>query len=239
MNPDRSSRQPIDRDKNDRQKVDIDSKDQTLYARVGRAKARWLKRVMYHPKPTSTEKRLAFAIADHLNCVTLDSWPGQDTLAYLLGQTSIKTIQRSACGLETLGLLRRSRTSQKGSSHRYAPVFCAEELDIIVGKARQRCPAMPDTNVRQSSSGILLTSVPTAVRDVDGWRAFTAPFRRTERGAIEIKVAELLGVNGLDVLAKLASLDDAIIDRLCQAYVDSALGDRDLAAARLAAKHIR
>src|SRR4051812_449650 len=47
-----------------------------LYKQVARAKARWLRRIMYGSVATSTEKCFAYAVADHLNCVTLDAWPG-------------------------------------------------------------------------------------------------------------------------------------------------------------------
>jgi hypothetical protein len=61
-------------------------------------------------------------------------------------------------------------------------------------------------------------------------------FERQRRGAIEVKLAEMFGPHGLDVLARLSAIDDAIIERLCQACVDGVLSERDLAAARLAAK---
>jgi hypothetical protein len=46
----------------------------------------------------------------------------------------------------------------------------------------------------------------------------------------------MFGAHGFYVLARLASIDDAIIDRLCQAFVEGALSERDLAAASLAAE---
>jgi len=63
-------------------------------------------------------------------------------------------------------------------------------------------------------------------------------FNPKQRGAIEIKLADMFGANGLDVLVRLASIDDAIIERLCQAYAEGALSERDLAAARLAAEQV-
>src|SRR4029077_16909568 len=78
---------------------------ETLYQRVSRMRARWLKRVMYSSDASSTEKCLAYAVFDHLNCVTLDCWPAQRRLAELLGFESVKTIQRAAAGPEDKGRL--------------------------------------------------------------------------------------------------------------------------------------
>src|ERR1700694_1287413 len=75
----------------DDEACDPDSGPETLYKRVPRAKARWLRRVMYGTVATSTEKCFAYAVADHLNCVTLDAWPGQLRLAQFLRFKSIKT----------------------------------------------------------------------------------------------------------------------------------------------------
>lgn len=61
-------------------------------------------------------------------------------------------------------------------------------------------------------------------------------FNPRERGAAEIKLAEMLGADGMDVLSRLASIDDRIVARLCRALVEGTLSDHDLAAARLAAK---
>jgi hypothetical protein len=59
-----------------------------------------------------------------------------------------------------------------------------------------------------------------------------------ERGAIEIKISEMIGPNGLDVLTRLAAMDDAIVDRLCRAYAAGEVGERELVAARLAAQQM-
>ena len=74
--------------------------EEGLVERVGRAKARWLRRVMYETTASSTEKCFAYAVVDHLNCVTLDCWPSQLRLAKLLDFKAEKTLQRAARGLE-------------------------------------------------------------------------------------------------------------------------------------------
>jgi hypothetical protein len=49
----------------------------------------------------------------------------------------------------------------------------------------------------------------------------------------------MLGPDGMKVLEILNELDDRIVDRLCGAYVEGMLGERELAAARLAAEQGR
>ncbi|MEA2906615.1 MAG: hypothetical protein QOI12_4002 [Alphaproteobacteria bacterium] len=130
--------------------ADATTGSETLYKRVARAKARWLRRVMYGTVATSTEKCFAYAIAEHLNCVTLDAWPGQARLTQLLGFKSEKTIQRAALGLEglTVLLIRRSR-----SRYRYAPVFLPGDEDKIVSTKGQTSPHQSG----HGCQGILIT----------------------------------------------------------------------------------
>jgi hypothetical protein len=214
---------------------------ETLSDQVNRAKARWLKRVMYESVATSTQKCFAYSIADHLNCVTMDCWAGQPRFARLLGRQSIKTVQRAAGSLARLELLKFSRCGKAKSSWRYAPVFLASDWDQFVAKGGQPCPGLGDRNVRQSFLEIQLRSFSTAADDkrpVQG-HPQRFPYKRAERGSIEVKVAEMLGQDGMKVLGVLSALDDLIVDRLCGAYVEGMLGERELAAARLAAEQVR
>jgi hypothetical protein len=193
---------------------------------------------MQDPSATSTEKCLAYAIADYLNCVTLDCWPAQPTLARVIGHKSVKTVQRAGRGLATLRLITFKRDMSGKSGCRYAPVFWTEDMDKPVSKNGHRCPEIVDTNDRESFLNIHTKSSSrkeAADRSVRASRPRPS-FNPRERGAIEIKLAEMIGQNGLDVLARLASIDDAIIERLCQACAEGALSERDLAAARLAAE---
>jgi hypothetical protein len=64
-------------------------------------------------------------------------------------------------------------------------------------------------------------------------------YRRRERGAIEFKVAGMLGSDGMEILCRLGTVDDAIVERLCRAYVKGALAERELIAAKLAAEQLR
>jgi pyocin large subunit-like protein len=129
---------------------------ESLSDRVNRAKARWLKRVMYESSATSTQKCFAYAMADHLNCVTLDCWPAQPTLARILGRKSIKTAHRAARGLASLGLITSRRNTSGKKGYRYAPVFWSEDMDNSVSKNGQRRLKIVDMDVRESS----LESVP-------------------------------------------------------------------------------
>ena len=81
-------------------------KREGLDEQVRRTKARWLRRVMYDVRPNSTEKCLAYLVADRLNCVTCDCWPAQSTMATWLGVESVRTVQRAARSLQRLGYFR-------------------------------------------------------------------------------------------------------------------------------------
>src|SRR5690349_7567511 len=102
-------------------------KVETLHDAVARAKQRWLKRVMYETTASSTERCLAYTITDRLNCVTLDAWPAQATIAELLGFESVKTVQRASDRLEELRVLRVNR--RFSSYLRYRPIFLP--VDIV------------------------------------------------------------------------------------------------------------
>jgi hypothetical protein len=213
-------------------------KTHSLNNRVNRAKARWLKRVMYASAATSTQKCFAYAVADHLNCVTLDCWPAQGTLARLLRAKSVKTVQRAARGLEALGLVAIRPRSNGKAGYRYAPVFLPGDEDNSGPAAGHPCPDDPDSNGGESFLEIHKKSFSTAAQAKNARQGVqsNAPFAPSQRGAIEIQVAERLGGNGMDILSRLASIDDAIVDRLCRAHAGGVLGERDLAAARLAAE---
>src|SRR5262245_20863316 len=100
-----------------------------LSDQVNRAKARWLRRVMYESLATSTQRCFAYLVADHLNCVTLDCWVGQLRVARLLGWRSIKTVQRAAGSLARLELLALRRCGKGKTNLRYAPVFLPSDWD--------------------------------------------------------------------------------------------------------------
>jgi hypothetical protein len=212
---------------------------ETLAECVNRAKARWLKRVMYGSTATSTQKVLAYAIADHLNCVTLDCWPSQRTLMNLLGRRSDKTPQRAARGLQALTLITISRGSGHASGYRYSPVFRFDDWDKIGKGSRQNYPAIADRDVPQSSLNIQLESFSTAAPQRDSKISGEPTFKPAERGALEIKLAGMLGPAGFEQLARLGAIDDAIVDRLCRSLAAEQVGDRELAAARLAAQQAR
>jgi len=212
---------------------------ESLVERVGRAKARWLRRVMYETSASSTQKCFAYAVADHLNCVTLDCWPSQSRLMKLLGFKSAKTLQRAARGLEETEVLTIKGGGRNG--YRYAPVFMPGDADKIVPLTGLSRPAEPDKNVSESFLVIHPNKCSsTEVVAEKGRRGqHRELYQRRQRGAIEIKLAELLGPNGMEVLNRLAQLDDVIVDRLCRAYSADALSERELIAARLAAAQVR
>lgn len=215
-------------------------RDQSLLDHVNRAKARWLKRIMYDlPQITSTEKCLAYAISDHLNCATLDCWPSQVRLAQLLGFKSTKTVQRTTRGLQRHGVLTIKRRWR--SNYRYAPIFFPGDEDKIVASGRRGGPNAPDKNVRESfltTHPNLSSSTEVVADDGEGLVRTRPSYDRRRRGAIEMQLAEMFGKNGFDVVARLAELDDAIVDRLCRAFAEGQLGEREIYAARLAAEQV-
>lgn len=95
-----------------------------------------------------------------------------------------------------------------------------------------------DGIVRESSLPIHTESFSTqgAAKGGNSAARSKPSFNSKERGAIEIKLAAMLGANSWDILARLSAIDDAIIERLCRACAEGFLSERDLAAARLAAE---
>jgi biotin operon repressor len=211
---------------------------ESLYERANRMKHRWFKRIMYDRAAGSSEKCFAYIVIDRLNCVTLDCWPSQKTIADQLG-CSTKTVHRMACALERRGYLRISRNTH--GSYRYAPVFLPEDEDKSVSASRQTCPPRPDKNVDQSFLGILTNQSSPRLGQREAGNVQTnaaSKYERRQRGSYEAELAKLLGNDGFEILARLSEHDDAIVERLCHACADGELGARELSAARLAAEQL-
>jgi hypothetical protein len=124
--------------------------------------------------------------------------------------------------------------------HWFSPVLLPGDEDNIVSDGGQLRPTSTDMDVHESFLSILLESDSSRLSDgrVRSGRPRSTPAWK-QRGAIEIKVAEWLGPDGMDVLSRLAAIDDAVVDRLCKGYAANALTDRERAAARLAAEQVR
>ncbi|WJR78733.1 hypothetical protein [Bradyrhizobium sp. NP1] len=202
-------------------------------------KRRWLKRVMFDRAVGSSEKCFAYLVVDRLNCVTLDCWPSQKLIADQFGW-SIKTVHRVALALERRGYLRIIRNTK--GSYRYTPVFLPEDQDRSVSALRQNYPPVPDKNVDESFLSILNNqSSPSAGVSEFGKasRRFAASrYDNNQRGRYETELAKRLGNGGFEILERLADHDDAIVERLCRALADAELGERELAAARLASQQM-
>jgi hypothetical protein len=210
---------------------------ETLRTHVNRAKARWLKRVMYETSASSTGKCFAYSVADHLNCVTLDCWAGTPRLVLLLGCKCTKTPQRAARELQRLGVLTIKHCGP--GRYRYAPTFLAIDSDKIVRARGQTCPPTRDRNVDESLLSILpksSSSTAVASKGSNGTPCAVSGYDRRQRGIIEISLASRLGPDGINILSRLAAIDDAIIDRMCRAHAAGMIGEPELAAARLAAE---
>jgi hypothetical protein len=121
-------------------------------------------------------------------------------------------------------------------------VFLPGDEDKIVPVNGQAGAARTDTDVRQSLLLIHINSSVPSKRLSDKSEEIQSSefrYRRTERGAIELKIAAMLGDEGIEILARLGAIDDSIIERLCRAYAAKALGPRELDAAQLAARQVR
>ena len=204
---------------------------------VARMKARWLRRVMYESTANSSQKCLAYAVFDHLNCVTLDCWPSQERLAKLLGFVSVKTVQRAAHGLQDLALLTINGGGRDG--YRYVPIFLPADEDNSVQSSGRSRPVSTDKIV--SESFLRIQSIRPASTAANGGQGTGAGigYRRNQRGAIELQIADRLGPGGIEILGRLSGLDDRIVERLCRAHAAGRLGERELNAARLAAEQAR
>jgi hypothetical protein len=213
-----------------------------LLEQVNRKKARWLKRVMYETKASSTAKCFAYAVVEHLNCVTMDSWPAQERIARLLNRKCTKTARRAAKELERLGLLIIKRDCP--NRLRYAPIFTSEDddKDKIDAPPGDNRPNDPDKKDNESNlPNLHQESAPTGRASVKTDRTPGPPpeYDPRLRGSIELKIAAMLGENGMLVLQKLGEFDDRSVDRLCRAYAEgSSLTKRELSAAVLAVQQL-
>ena len=209
----------------------------TLDQLVARMKARWLRRVMYESTANSSQKCLAYAVFDHLNCVTLDCWPSQERLAKLLGFVSVKTVQRAARGLQNQALVTINGGGRDG--YRYAPVFQPADEDNSVQSSGRSRPVSTDKFVSESFLRIQSTGPASTAADGGQGTGAGIGYQQSQRGAVELQIADRLGPGGIEILGKLSGLDDLIVERLCRAHVAGRLGERELNAARLAAEQVR
>lgn len=203
---------------------------------VARAKARWFARVKKHPDLRSSSKCAAHSIADHLNCVTMDCWPSNKTLANSIGVRATKTIQRATKQLAKANFIVVTKTDGRQGPNRYAPVFIASDWDIPVPVAGQTRSPNADSDVRQSYLDIHSTSFSTEEARQRGTQYWKIDFEPRARGALEVRLVELLGPNGVEILNALNSLDASAVDRLCQCLSNGTLSERELSAAKLAVR---
>jgi hypothetical protein len=183
------------------------------------------------------EQIFGFVIFDYLNCVTLDAWPRKSTISAQI-HCSTKTVQRAADGLEEAGFISIHRPRSHGAFQRYAPVFIPGDWDKAVRTDGQECLELLDKDVSQSSLSIhLKISAPTEPHKPTGNQLQEGRYRPAERGRWEVELAKLVGTDGLDVLECLNAIDGTIVERLCRAFCNGEIGEREIMAARLAAAH--
>jgi hypothetical protein len=202
-------------------------------------KEEWLKRMMMIGGLVPSHRVLAYFVTDSLNWATMDCWLSHQTLANWAG-TSTKTVQRTTLRMEGKNLMAIYR--RNGSSHplRYAPVYLAGATsDTDVRQTGHRRSPGLDTRVHESFLRIPFeSSVEDGLPKEESKKGVSVrnylSFNLAERGRLESEVAPLLG--GIDVLLRLAAIHDDIVTRICEAYLTDNLGDRQIKAAKLAAK---
>jgi hypothetical protein len=202
-----------------------------------RLKEEWLKHVMMIGGLTSSYRVNAYFVADALNWATMDCWMSHETLAAWAG-CSPKTVQRSFALMEEHSVLAVYR--RRGSAHplRYAPVYLEQAAPSLVRHSGQSWPEQLDNGVHESFLSILPESseedgLPKGALERVSLQSQVS-FKLGERGGLESELARVLG--SFDVLLRLASIHDHIITRLAEALVKDQLGDRQIRAAKLAAR---
>jgi hypothetical protein len=198
-----------------------------------------LKRTMMVGSLLPSYRVIAYFLVDSLNWATMDCWMRHDTLAGLAGP-SLKTVQRSILIMKETSLLAVYR--RVGSSHplRYAPNYLMRKTeDAAVPHIGHRRPRKVDAGVHQSflstlSESSLADIRPEQQRPVGDASPRPLSFDPAQRGRLESQIAPLLG--GFEVLFRLAAIHDDIITRLCEAHQTGHLGERQIRAAKLAAK---
>ena len=216
---------------------EFDGSKELLSKRFSRAKARWLRRVTYSgARPI--EKNLAYVVADHANCVTEDAWPSQETISQLLF-CSTKTVRRAIEGLQKRQLLTVRRVSAKGATPRYAPNFISDDWDSRGLDLRHDWPEEVDTVVLESSLPIRSNEPSPRASQAGELKSYrNSRYRRSERGKWEAELVKMLGPNGLDILSRLAMVNERIVENLCRAICDGEIDQRELLAAQLAAEQL-
>jgi hypothetical protein len=150
------------------------------------------------------QKVFAFFVFDHLNCVTLDAWPSQETVAKYMC-CSTKTVRRAAEGLQALSLIQIRRARPLNYRPRYAPVFTPEDWDANVPADGQRRADEADNSVQESTLGIHIKQSTSTGRRAKAQIGDNGRYKPAQRGGWEIKLAEALGTNGQDIVETLSS----------------------------------
>lgn len=196
-----------------------------------RRKMRWLNKVMYDTALLSTDCRVAFVLMDFQNRATRDSWLAQQTIARKIG-TSVKTVQRSVSRLEKKGFLKIQRFGREGKSNRYALELPYDDdcQDADVSSQRHGWPSASDSGVSQSYSNNLQIS------SLAGRRTKYVGRIGSDRGRFELEIAARIGSEGIEILNRLAEIDDRHVAAVCEQQRNGTLTDLDIQAILVAVK---
>ena len=206
-----------------------------------RKKMLWLNGIFFQPSLPATACRVAYTIADHLNARSGDAWPSLRRIAGLIG-VSTKTVRRAVVQLETAGVIRVKRSTAKGRSHRYEPIFGGAADADKNGHHGGQIRASPGGAVVPQSylknplrtylAGQVHPQSSSRARN-DGRRLSRRGSSRPDRGRLECEVAARLGPNGMEILFAIAAADGRVVDKLCDAFADGTLSDAQLNEAKL------
>lgn len=117
--------------------------------------------------------------------------------------------------LEKLQLLAVRRSSIRGASPRYSPVFIPDDWDTDGQDLRHPWSVKVDKDVQQSSSSIHISlPSPTRGRANEMKVKPTSDYRRSQRGKWEAELSKWLGPDGLEILGKLSLISDGIVENL-------------------------
>jgi len=122
---------------------------------------------MHDPRLTPTTRLVAYELSIHLNSVSCEAWPSQETMRRNLGIKNVKTIKRAIANLRRLGYIkvkydrdtrRNTYVPVSKALESYGDISAVADRDILVndgdipcvGRGQDRQPDS-DASVTQSS----------------------------------------------------------------------------------------
>ena len=213
---------------------------------------RWLKQVTSDHGTSSMDFEVAFHIADHVNNMTGQAWPGKPRLSRL-AKVSTKTIQRSIRRLGLLGHLRTILVPRRGNIYELIiQNGNAENGAVGVDRAvaergHSRSPRGDGFAPQTYIEPIQVTAKPVSDKDArvliqsDIARLSAWKWGSSERLVGSLRQAdyqkhleERIGENAKEIISR---LPEPVLENLLQRMREGTLNSSDLSAARRIAAH--